>query len=135
MSSMRVFTSRVVPSAARVARQEAHAVAQPSNIQALRAKEQGAWSSLSVEDKVSLYKATYGLSRAQKMKSDPAQSRFVFGATLMAVGAGVGLFGLTRVAFGNQEMPASFTPEWKEATKEKLLANNANPIFGISSKK
>eukprot|EP00126_Sphaerothecum_destruens_P001811 Sdes_comp15239_c0_seq1m4074 len=103
----RAFSRRLVYQ--HMGRSAAAAIPKPSNLQALKAKEAGPWSAISLEEKRALYKSTYGLSRVERLRANKIDGKKVFAGTMVVIALGVGLFGLAKLVFG-RPYPHTLTP-------------------------
>ncbi|OJA11213.1 hypothetical protein AZE42_05775 [Rhizopogon vesiculosus] len=89
------------------------------------------WKTLSLNEKKAAYYVAFGPHGPRAPVSPPGQGFKVFLFTMGLVGAA----GLLTLAIRSQAPPPpkTLTREWEEATNERALAQNINPIHGISS--
>ncbi|XP_065827287.1 cytochrome c oxidase subunit 4 isoform 2, mitochondrial-like [Oscarella lobularis] len=108
------------------------AVSESAELKALREKAKGAWKNLTKEEKITLYRASFPQTFAE-MKAPTGEWKKVLGGVTLGVAAGIAFFSLLRLTVGPTK-PHTLNPEWQAATEEKMRAQLANPISGLSSK-
>ncbi|CAG8459501.1 16373_t:CDS:2 [Acaulospora morrowiae] len=89
------------------------------------------WNKISVEEKKAAYYISFGAHGPREPLTKPGHVSKMIAAVSGIVAVSYGIFYMTRKAV--PEKPVSLTKEWQEATNEKLLQQNINPISGISS--
>eukprot|EP00127_Corallochytrium_limacisporum_P000705 Clim_evm1s24 gene=Clim_evmTU1s24 len=100
-----------------------------AEISKLRELEKGPWTSLSMDDKVKLYKATYGLSRVQLQLAHKAKDTGkVVAGTAGIVAVSLFLAYLSRVFSANPDGSRPMTDERIAAVKERMVKENMEPI-------
>ncbi|XP_076269106.1 cytochrome c oxidase subunit 4 isoform 1, mitochondrial-like [Rhynchophorus ferrugineus] len=103
-----------------------------ADILALREKEKGDWSKLSVEEKKALYRASFRQTFAE-FQAPTGEWKYIVGTGLLILSLGFwSYFGLK--AFVYSPLPDSFKKENREAQLARMLDLQVNPIEGISSK-
>ncbi|RDW95351.1 hypothetical protein BP5796_01114 [Coleophoma crateriformis] len=129
-------------------RRQAHAISSPTlaNIEkrwegmppqeqadlwmALRDRMKDNWAELTLQEKQAAYWIAFG-AHGPRAQDPPGEGWRVFGYTMAALTASLGLFATIR-AFGGAA-PSTMTKEYQEASNEYLKAQNSEPITGISS--
>lgn len=106
--------------------------ARSSELSALRTKEMGSWKELTVEEKVTLYNASFNTTFAG-MRAPTGEWKSVFGGVGVGIGVAMIFFYVLR-EYVAPPKPHTITPEWEAATRDKLLKQKANPIEGIGSR-
>ncbi|XP_066951434.1 cytochrome c oxidase subunit 4 isoform 1, mitochondrial-like [Macrobrachium rosenbergii] len=101
------------------------------DVQALREKEKGDWSKLTIEEKKALYRASFCQTFAE-MKAPNGEWKSVMGAALIASSLAVWLY-LWMKLFVYSPMPDTFTPEKQAAQLQRMIDLRGNPVEGISS--
>ncbi|KNC86663.1 cytochrome c oxidase subunit IV [Sphaeroforma arctica JP610] len=108
-------------------------VAVNADVAKLDSLAKGDWKGLSIAEKQALYRHDYSVTRAEAGASTPGEKQFVIGGIFAVMAVSAVIFQGVRTLTGNP-LPHTHSKEWTDATKEKLIAQNANPISGISSK-
>jgi len=101
-------------------------------VMALRAKEQGDWKSLSLEDKKSLYRASFRLTYAE-MGAPTGEWKSILAGTLFGISLS-GLFMIYLKTMVYPPKPITITEEWMHANLERMIKQGQGPIEGVSSK-
>ncbi|KAF9053283.1 cytochrome c oxidase subunit IV-domain-containing protein [Panaeolus papilionaceus] len=97
-------------------------------LEALQVKD---WKELSIDEKKAAYYVAFGPHGPRAPTSQPGDNLKIFLAVTALVGSTTILWALSRY-YGNG--PAkTMTKEWQEASNERALEMNLNPISGISS--
>eukprot|EP01147_Barroeca_monosierra_P007399 gene7399-9760_t len=110
-------------------RRSSDAVTKPaeSELIALKEKEKLPWGQLTREDKTKLYRAAYGKTRQELQQGDGDGAQVLMG---VGIGLAVSYLAFKFLQSRGKPVPKTMSPEWKQATKEKLVeGRNANPIF------
>nr|CAD7393035.1 unnamed protein product [Timema cristinae]CAD7423213.1 unnamed protein product [Timema monikensis] len=102
------------------------------DIQALKEKEKGDWSKLSLEEKKALYRASFCLTFSE-MEAPTGEWKSIVGISLIMISLGIWLIILEKLYVYN-DLPESFSPERKEAQLRKMIDLAVNPIEGLASK-
>jgi len=101
-------------------------------VAALREKEKGDWSKLSMEDRKALYRASFCMTFAE-MHAPTGTWKNVLAITFASLGlTGLILIWLKKYVY--MELPITITEEWKERQTEHMVRQGQNPIEGVSSK-
>lgn len=101
-------------------------------ILALREKEKGDWKNLSVEEKKTLYRASFCQTFAE-LKAPTGEWKAIVAATI----AGIAVTGWLLIwikKYVYLELPGTITEEWKEKQTEQMIRQRQNPIEGVASK-
>ncbi|XP_068206819.1 cytochrome c oxidase subunit 4 isoform 1, mitochondrial [Palaemon carinicauda] len=101
------------------------------DVQALREKEKGDWSKLTIEEKKALYRASFCQTFAE-IKAPTGEWKSVLGVALIASSLAVWVY-LWMKTFVYAPLPDSFTPEKQAAQLERMINLRANPVEGTSS--
>jgi cytochrome c oxidase subunit 4 len=99
---------------------------------ALRAKEKGDWKSLSLDDKKSLYRASFRQTFSE-MHAPSGEWKVILGFVLIAVSVTGLTFTLVK-HYVLPPMPETITREWQEAQVERMIKQRQGPVDGISSR-
>ncbi|XP_018426146.1 PREDICTED: cytochrome c oxidase subunit 4 isoform 1, mitochondrial [Nanorana parkeri] len=103
-----------------------------SEQQALKAKEQGAWRSLSASEKVELYHIRFNKTYAN-MKRKSHEWKTVVGGILFFMGfTAFIIIWQKRYVFG--DIPHTLSDDWVAMQTRRALDMRAGPIEGLSSK-
>jgi len=89
------------------------------------------WKTLSLTEKKAAYYVAFGPHGPRADLHPPGSVSKIIAATLVLVGAGGLLYGVSR-QFGG-EAPKSMSKEWQEASNERAIEMKLNPITGVSS--
>ncbi|XP_013782881.1 cytochrome c oxidase subunit 4 isoform 1, mitochondrial-like [Limulus polyphemus] len=101
-------------------------------ITTLREKEKGDWKELSMDEKKTLYRASF-CQTFSEMKAPTGEWKSVLAGTFVAMALTVWLY-VWMKNFVYQPMPDSFTPEKKAAQLQRIIDLRVNPIEGLASK-
>ncbi|TGZ84942.1 cytochrome c oxidase subunit IV, partial [Ascodesmis nigricans] len=96
----------------------------------LKDRMKGNWKELSVLEKKASYYVAFG-PHGPRTLPPPGEWKKVVMYTLASVGL-TGFFFLTR-ELGARPAPKTMTPEWQEASNERMRAQAVEPLTGISS--
>ncbi|KFY78891.1 hypothetical protein V499_02044 [Pseudogymnoascus sp. VKM F-103] len=97
---------------------------------ALRDRMKTNWAELTLQEKKAAYWIAFG-AHGPRAVAPPGEGWKVLGYTLAGIVVSFGLFaGVRSFARGP---PATMTKEYQEASNEYLLAQNSDPISGLSS--
>ncbi|NP_001266177.1 cytochrome c oxidase subunit 4 isoform 1, mitochondrial-like [Taeniopygia guttata] len=98
---------------------------------ALKEKEKAAWSALSVEEKVELYRIKFNETYAE-MNKGTNEWKTILGGVLFFLGlTGVILIWQKNFMYG--PVPHTFTDEWVSAQTKRMLDMRVNPVQGITA--
>ncbi|KFY54807.1 hypothetical protein V497_07465 [Pseudogymnoascus sp. VKM F-4516 (FW-969)] len=97
---------------------------------ALRDRMKTNWAELTLQEKKAAYWIAFG-AHGPRAVAPPGEGWKVLGYTLAGIAVSFGLFATVR-AFARGP-PATMTKEYQEASNEYLLAQNSDPISGLSS--
>jgi len=100
-------------------------------IQALRAKEQGDWKSLSLADKKALYRASFCQTYAE-FQAPTGEWKSIVGLILMGLSVTGLVFTLIK-HYVLPPLPHTITKEWQEKQLENMIRQRQGPVEGISS--
>ncbi|KAJ8042276.1 Cytochrome c oxidase subunit 4 isoform 1, mitochondrial [Holothuria leucospilota] len=98
---------------------------------ALREKEKGDWSSLSLEEKKALYRLSFDKSFSE-MNVPSGEWKYIIGGTCVGLAFAFLIYGFQK-QFISPPLPPSMTKEWQEAQLKYNIAIRNNPVTGISS--
>lgn len=101
-------------------------------IMALREKEKGDWKNLTIDEKKTLYRASFRQTFAE-IRAPTGEWKLILGWTLGAISLGLWIF-MWMKKFVYPPLPESFTPEGKAATLKRMIQLRVNPIEGLASK-
>jgi cytochrome c oxidase subunit 4 len=102
------------------------------DIVALRAKEKGDWKSLSLEEKKTLYRASFRQTYAE-FQAPTGEWKSILGMIFI----GMSITGLTFIWIKHYvlpPLPETITAEWQEKQLEKMIRQRQGAVEGISSK-
>jgi len=102
------------------------------DIVALREKEKGDWKSLSLDEKKTLYRASFCQTYSE-MKAPTGEWKAIVAGLLL----GMSVTGWFMVFLKTQvypPKPATITQEWMEKNLERMVIQGQGPIEGVSSK-
>jgi len=102
------------------------------DVMALREKEKGDWKNLTMEEKKSLYRASFCQTFAE-MKAPSGEWKSVLAAIITALA----ISGWTIVfmkKFVYSEMPHTITRQWQEDQMNRMLAQGQGRIEGVASR-
>ncbi|NXT68288.1 COX41 oxidase, partial [Chaetops frenatus] len=98
---------------------------------ALKEKEKAAWSQLSVDEKVELYRIKFNETYAE-MNKGTNEWKTILGGVLLFLGfTGVILIWQKHFMYG--PIPHTFSEEWVSAQTKRMLDMRVNPVEGISA--
>jgi len=102
------------------------------DVMALREKEKGDWKTLTVDEKKSLYRASFCQTFAE-MKAPSGEWKSVLAAIITALA----ISGWTIIfmkKFVYSEMPHTITRQWQEDQMNRMLAQGQGRIEGVASR-
>nr|XP_033333796.1 cytochrome c oxidase subunit 4 isoform 1, mitochondrial-like [Megalopta genalis] len=102
------------------------------DVMALREKEKGDWKNLSIEEKKSLYRASFCQTIAE-INAPTGIWKKELGLALLGVAFSLWVFYFLKV-FAYPPLPETFNEEHRLAQLERMKLLEVNPISGISSK-
>ncbi|XP_067120168.1 cytochrome c oxidase subunit 4 isoform 1, mitochondrial-like [Centruroides vittatus] len=102
------------------------------DVMALREKEKGDWKNLTIEEKKTLYRASFRQTFAE-MKAPTGEWKVIVGWTLCGISLALWIF-MFMQKFVYPPLPESFTPEGKARTLKRMIQLRVNPIEGLASK-
>lgn len=91
--------------------------------------QMGDWNKMSLDEK----KAAYFLAWGPKEEPNTAFNQAVLVRTLLILGGTVAFYYALVKYFRSKKNLPTLTPEWKQATKERLIKERASPYTGVSS--
>ena len=98
----------------------------------LREKEKGDWKKMTVEEKKSLYRASFCQTLAE-VEAPTGEMKSIIGLALIGISIGVWGYLWTK-AFVYGELPDSITNEEKQKAQiERMIALRVNPVEGLTS--
>ncbi|XP_028822144.1 cytochrome c oxidase subunit 4 isoform 1, mitochondrial-like [Denticeps clupeoides] len=98
----------------------------------LKEKEKGAWTSLSKEEKLALYRLSFELTYPE-MKRGSGEWKTVLGGIFFFLGfTGLLVWWQRFSVFG--DVPHTLSPEWVEQQTQRMLDMRVNPVHGFSTK-
>ncbi|XP_030756400.1 cytochrome c oxidase subunit 4 isoform 1, mitochondrial-like [Sitophilus oryzae] len=103
-----------------------------ADILALREKEKGDWSKLSLEEKKAIYRASFRQTFSE-FQAPTGEWKYILGVGFIILSAGIWCFFFLK-AFVYAPLPDTFKKENREAQLARMLDLRVNPIEGISSK-
>jgi len=102
-----------------------------ADIQALREKEMGDWTKLTLEEKKALYRASF-CQTFSEMKAGTGEWKTVLAFTLIASSLAVWVYmGMKMYVYS--PMPETYTKEKQEAQLKRMIDLAGNPVQGVSS--
>lgn len=101
------------------------------DVMALREKEKGDWSKLTLEEKKALYRASFCQTFAE-VKAPTGEWKSILGISLLASSLAIWLF-LFMKATVYEPIPDTFSQEKMEAQLKRMIDLRANPVQGTSS--
>lgn len=101
------------------------------DIKALREKERGDWSKMTLEEKKALYRASFCQTFAE-MKAPSGEWKYILGVCLIGSSLAVWVY-LWMKLFVYNEVPDTLSPEKQAAQLQRIIDLRMNPIQGISS--
>ncbi|CAH1110953.1 unnamed protein product [Psylliodes chrysocephalus] len=102
------------------------------DIQALREKEKGDWSKLSIEEKKALYRASFCQTFAE-FKAPTGEWKSVIGLGLLILSSALWVFYFLK-AFVYSPLPITFDKEHREGQFRRIIDLQVNPVQGAASK-
>jgi len=103
-----------------------------ADMQALKVKERGDWTSLSSAEKKALYRLSFDKTYSE-MRAPAGEWKFVIGGILVALGFSALIYGFQK-AYISPPLPHTMSKEWQEAQLRYNIAIRNGPVTGISSK-
>jgi len=101
-------------------------------IQALREKEKGDWKRMTVEEKKTLYRASF-CQTLTEIEAPDGEWKKILAGVLVGVSLGMWCFMFVG-AFAYDELPSTITDEEKvKAQIDRMIALRVNPIEGLTS--
>jgi len=101
------------------------------DVLALRQKEKGDWKKLTLDEKKTLYRASFCQTYSE-MKAPTGVWKTSVAAILVACSLSLWFYAwMKKNVFG--PLPASFSPEAKELQLKRMIDMRVNPIDGLSS--
>ncbi|XP_042880908.1 cytochrome c oxidase subunit 4 isoform 1, mitochondrial-like [Penaeus japonicus] len=101
------------------------------DIQALREKEKGDWTKLTLEEKKALYRASFCQTFAE-MKAPTGEWKSVLGISLIAASLAVWVYMWMKL-YVYSPIPETLSAEKQEAQLKRMIALRSNPVQGLSS--
>lgn len=101
------------------------------DIQALREKESGDWSKLTLEEKKAIYRASFCQTFAE-IKAPTGEWKSVLGVALIGTSLAMWLY-LWMKVYVYSPLPASLEPESVKAQLQRMIDLRTNPVEGTSS--
>ncbi|CAH2324107.1 cytochrome c oxidase subunit 4 isoform 1, mitochondrial [Pelobates cultripes] len=99
---------------------------------ALKEKEKGTWASLSVNEKLELYRIKFNETYADMNKAS-SEWKTIFGGILLLMGVtGFIVIWQRKYVFG--DVPHTLSEEWVAAQTKRMLDMRIDPIEGFSAK-
>ncbi|XP_064611470.1 cytochrome c oxidase subunit 4 isoform 1, mitochondrial-like [Liolophura sinensis] len=98
---------------------------------ALREKEKGDWSKLSIEDKKALYRASFCRTYAE-MNAPTGQWKSILATVLLALSA-TGWVVIWMKKYVYPPMPSTITREWQIDQQRKMISQGQGRVEGIAS--
>ncbi|XP_076296063.1 cytochrome c oxidase subunit 4 isoform 1, mitochondrial [Lasioglossum baleicum] len=102
------------------------------DIMALREKEKGDWKKLSIEEKKTLYRASFCQTLAE-LNAPTGAWKGETGIALLGIAFSIWLFYFFK-AFAYPPLPETFDEEHRLAQLERMKLLEVNPISGVSAK-
>jgi len=102
------------------------------DIQALKEKEKGDWSKLTLEEKKALYRASFCQTFAE-MTAPTGEWKSILGITLMVSSLAVWMY-LWMKLYVYSPLPETLDQDRMEAQLKRMIDLRANPVEGVSSK-
>ncbi|KAG5956894.1 Cytochrome c oxidase polypeptide 5, mitochondrial [Claviceps arundinis] len=96
----------------------------------LRDRMKGSWSDLTLQEKKAAYWIAFGPHGPRTVDPPGSGARVAWG---VAIGLGVSLSIFAIIRSFAKPAPITMNKEWQEASNERLIAQKADPITGISS--
>lgn len=101
-------------------------------ILAMREKEKGDWTNLTLDDKKALYRASFRQTFSEFTASRGEWRNIAAGCLLGLALTGWIVIWFKRAVYS--PLPHTITEEWQLAQQELMIAQNQGPVEGISSK-
>merc|ERR1712002_353059 len=101
------------------------------DVQALREKELGDWSKLTLEEKKALYRASF-CQTFSEMKAPTGEWKSILGISLIAASLSVWVY-LWMKMFVYDSLPDTLSDAKKEAQLKRIIDLRGNPVEGTSS--
>lgn len=102
------------------------------DIAALKEKEKGDWSKLSMEEKKALYRASFCQTFAE-MNAPTGEWKSVIGGALALVSLAIWYY-MAMAKFVYYPLPETFDEEHQRAQLRRMLDLHIDPVDGLSSK-
>jgi len=98
----------------------------------LKTKEKGDWKQLTMDEKKTLYRASFCRTFAE-MQAPTGEWKSILAMTLVMMSSALWVYVLLK-KFVYPPMPESTSPEWKRKQLEYMIKIRVDPIEGLSSK-
>ncbi|XP_038044678.1 cytochrome c oxidase subunit 4 isoform 1, mitochondrial-like isoform X1 [Patiria miniata] len=103
-----------------------------ADMQSLKAKEQGDWKSLSVDEKRALYRLSFDKSYSE-MRAPTGEWKYIIGGVFGLLSVAIFFYGLQK-KFIAPPLPITMTKEWQQDQMKYNIAIRNNPVTGLASK-
>ncbi|EPY83241.1 cytochrome c oxidase subunit 4 isoform 1, mitochondrial precursor [Camelus ferus] len=110
----------------------AHVKTLSASQKALKEKEKASWSSLSIDEKVELYRLKFKESFAE-MNRSTNEWKTVVGTAMLFIGF-TGLVIIWEKCYVYGPIPRTFDEEWVAKQTQRMLDMKGNPVQGFSAK-
>jgi len=102
-----------------------------SDMQSLKAKEQGDWKDLSLEEKKALYRLSFDKSYSE-MREPTGEWKYIIGGIFGLLSVAIFFYGLQK-KFIAPPLPPTMTKEWQQENMKYNIAIRNNPVTGLGS--